>query len=279
MIEVNGISKVYANGTHALKGVSFSLDKKITSIIGQNGSGKTTLLRILSTQLLPTSGVASINNCDVVKEEVKIRETTVSIPQEARPIPWFTALDCVRIYLGARGMGMRKAKTKAELAIRKVGLWESRNVISSNLSGGMKRKIFVAMALGSDADVVFLDEPTTGVDPLSRIQIWSAIRAMRGQVVVTTHYMEEAQALSDEVLMINKGRIIAHGSVEELLKPFAGLVRIESQRKTKSSHKVGGIWISYAKKGNAEKFVVENDVIKPVTLDDLFLKKSVELES
>ena len=143
----------------------------------------------------------------------------------------------------------------------------------------MKRKIFVAMALGSNADVVFLDEPTTGLDPLSRIQIWAAIKAMRGQVVVTTHYMEEAQSLSDEVLMINGGKILAHGSVKELLKPFDGLVRVESRRKMRSSHRVGGIWISYVKKRDAERFVVEGDVVKPVTLDDLFIKEGVDLES
>jgi ABC-2 type transport system ATP-binding protein len=279
MIEVKKLSKKYSNGTHALKDVSFRLDKKITSIIGQNGAGKTTLLRILSTQLLPTSGDATINNYSIIKDDLKIREISVSIPQEARPISWFSALSLVRLYLAGRGMSAKEAKKEAERALKAVGLWESRNVISFKLSGGMKRKIFVAMALGSNADVIFLDEPTTGLDPLSRIQVWSAIRRMRGQVVVTTHYMEEAQALSDDVLMINKGRILAHASVKDLLKPFDGLVRVESRKKLKASHKVGGIWVSYVKKKNAEDYVVEGDVIKPVTLDDLFLKEGVDLES
>ena len=228
MIEVKGISKTYANGTRALKGVSFRLDKKITSIIGQNGAGKTTLLRILSTQLLPTSGTARINNYNVVSDSSAVRENTVSIPQEIKPLDWFSAMDLVRIYLGARGMDTRRARASAERALKKVGLWESRNKLSVELSGGMKRKIFVAMALGSDADVVFLDEPTTGLDPVSRIQIWGAIKAMRGQVVVTTHYMEEADLLCDRLAIIDHGKIVALDTPADLKKKIGGdVVRLK----------------------------------------------------
>jgi ABC-2 type transport system ATP-binding protein len=280
MITVKAITKRYGKKTIALNRVSFTLDKKITSIIGRNGAGKTTLLRILSTQLMPTSGTAEINGSDVMRDTKKIRNMAVSIPQEARPIDYLTPLECVKLYLAARCMRSKDAKAAAEKAIKKVGLWEARNMISSELSGGMKRKIFVAMALAADAEIVFLDEPTTGLDPFSRIEIWSAIKALKGQVILTTHYMEEAQALSDDVLMMDKGRILAQGNVKDLLKPFLGLVRIESTKRRKGdSYRVGNLWVSYVKKSKAAEFVMENDIIKPIALDDLFIKKGVNLES
>lgn len=279
MIDVKALTKRYGKTTLALDGVSFTLEKKTTSIIGRNGAGKTTLLRILSTQLLPTSGSAAINGYDVIKEANKIRKITVSIPQESKPIDYLTPLEAVQLYLAARGIRSKIAKQAALKAIRKVGLWGARNMTSSELSGGMKRKIFVAMAIASNAEIVFLDEPTTGLDPFSRIEIWSAIKAVKGQVILTTHYMEEAQALSDEVLMMDKGRILSQGTVKDLLKPFAGLVRIESTQKKGESYKVGNIWVSYVKKSKAEGFVMEGDIIKPIALDDLFIKKGVNLES
>lgn len=254
MIEVRGLSKQY-NGKHALKGVSFTLDKKITSIIGRNGAGKTTLLRILSTQLLPTSGSASINGYDIINDAKKIREVTVSIPQESHPVYYRTVFDSVRLYLSARGMSISHANKAAKAAIDKVGLLDAINMPSYELSGGMKRKMFVAMALASDADIVFLDEPTTALDPLSRLEVWSAIRELKGQVVLTTHYMEEAQALSQEVIMLDNGKILAQGEVNKLLKPLEGMVRVESSRKQKSSYKVGNTWISYVRKERAERFL------------------------
>jgi ABC-2 type transport system ATP-binding protein len=279
MIEVKEIVKRYGDGTLALKRVTFSLNKKITSIIGRNGAGKTTMLRILSTQLLPTSGTAAINGHDVIKDVRSIRRMAVSIPQESRPIGYASALDNVTLYLTARGMGLQAARDAAGNAIKKVGLWEVRNKSADDLSGGMKRKIFMAMAIASKAEVVFLDEPTTGLDPLSRMEVWSAIKSIKGQVILTTHYMEEAQALSNDVLMIDKGRILAQGSVKELLKPFKGMVRVESARKVRNSYKVGRTYISYIRKSRAESWVMEGDIVKPITLDDLFIKGGVELEN
>ena len=278
MIEAKSLTKRYGDGTLALDRVTFKLDKKITSIIGRNGAGKTTLLRILSTQLMPTSGAAAINGHDVIEDAKEVRKIIVSIPQEAKPINYLSPMDNVLLYLSARAIRRRKAKEAATKAIKKVGLWGVRRKISDELSGGMKRKIFVAMAIASKADIVFLDEPTTGLDPLSRLEVWSAIKAIEGQVILTTHYMEEAQALSDDVLMIDGGRILSQGPVKDLLKPFKGKVRVESSRKSKNSYRIGNTYVSYIKKSEAESLVMVGDVIKPITLDDLFIKKGVELE-
>lgn len=279
MIEVKALSKRYHDGTVALNNVSFRLDKKISAIIGRNGAGKTTLMRILSTQIMPTSGTARINGIDVIGEPNRIRKMAVSIPQEAKPIDYMPAMDCVKLYLAARGFGRKEATARAEKALRTVGLGNDMRKLAYELSGGMKRKVFVAMAIASDADIIFLDEPTTGLDPFSRVEVWSAIRAIKGQVILTTHYMEEAQALSDDVLMMEAGKIFAHNTVDRLLRPFDGLVRVESQRRNRHAYRVGSTWISYVKKGKAKSMVGKGDVIKPVTLDDLFIKRGVNLES
>ena len=278
MIEAKAITKRYGDGTTALKGVTFTLNKKITSIIGRNGAGKTTLLRILSTQLMPTSGTATINGNDVIKDVQSIRRMIVSIPQESKPITYLSAMDNIMLYLAARNMSRKEARQAAEKAIKTVGLWEVREKATDDLSGGMKRKVFVAMAIASNAKIVFLDEPTTGLDPLSRIEVWAAIKAIKGQVILTTHYMEEAQALSEDVLMVDSGKILSQGSVNDLLKPFGGKVRVESARKTANSYRIGKTYISYISKSKAESSVMEGDIIKPITLDDLFIKKGVELE-
>jgi len=278
MIAARDLVKVYDDGSRALNKVSLSIDGKITSIIGRNGAGKTTLLRILSTQLLPTSGTGTINGHDIIKDAEAVRKITVSIPQDVEAVWFFTVFDSLLVYLTARGMSTREAKRAATTALKKVGLWDARDKIPSRLSGGMQRKMFVAMGLAADADIVFLDEPTTELDPLSRLEVWSAIRALKGQVVLTTHYMEEAQALSDKVIMLDKGKILAHGKVEELLRPFSGLVRVEGKRKRKGAYRVANTWVSYVKKERAESFVMEGDVVRPVTLDDLFIKRGVNLE-
>lgn len=279
MIEIRNLDKRYGDGTRALNGISARLNRKITSIIGQNGAGKTTLLRILSTQLMPTSGSASVNGYDVIKDASKIRNFIVSIPQEARPIDWITVLSYVRGYLTARGIGIRETRGIAESAIKQVGLWDERDKLCSELSGGMKRRIFLAIAIASNAEVVFLDEPTTGLDPLSRFRVWHAIRALKGQVILTTHYMEEAQALSDEVLMINRGRILSQGTVKELLSGFDGMMRVEGKRKREGAYRIGGVYISYIKKREAAALVMKGDIVRPVSLDDLFIKEGVNLES
>ncbi len=279
MIEAKNIKKTYKDGTQAVKGMSFVLDKKVTSIIGHNGAGKTTLIRMLSTQLLPTSGTASINGHDIIKDVMAVRKTTVSIPQEINPIGWITVFDNLRLYLHARGLPIKESKLRAEKAMKEIGIWDIRNKHAADISGGQKRKIFVGMAIASGADTIFLDEPTTGLDPFSRIQVWSAIRKAKGQVVLTTHYMEEAQSLSDDVLMVDKGKILSKGSVRQLLKPLEKMVRVESMKKRSNSIPVGNTWVSYVKREEAESFVMEGDIIKPITLDDIFIKKGVNLES
>lgn len=279
MIYTEDLTKVYSDGTRALSGVTLDLKERVTTIIGRNGAGKTTFSRILSTQLEPTSGSASINGFDVMKDAKKIRARIVSIPQEASPLGVLTPLEQVKMYLVGRGMSLVDSNTVAVKTLDQIGLRDAKNRPADTLSGGMKRKVFVSMALASNADVTFLDEPTTGLDPISRIEVWSALRELGGEVILTTHYMEEAQELSNRVILFEKGKVIEDGTVKSLLKRFEGKVRIESQNLEEFDVRIGRMKIKYVKKEEAENYVIRGNNVKSITLDDVFLIHGVTFES
>ncbi len=130
----------------------------------------------------------------------------------------------------------------------------------------MKRKIFVAMAIASNAELIFLDEPTVGLDPYSRTEVWSILKEADSKLVLTTHYMEEAEELSDEIVLIHKGKLISKGTVEDLLSKFKDKVRVEGTGEIK----VGKMKISYVDRKEAETYIGKY-IVKPITLEDLFI--------
>jgi len=279
MIQIRSLKKRYSDGNYAIRGMDATFKKRITAVIGRNGAGKTTLMRILSTQLLQSSGTVLIDGLDNVKDAKGIRKRIVSIPQEADPLGYLTPMEHLKMYQCARGMSLGDATREATISLRELELWHARDTPSDMLSGGMKRKIFVAMALAANADTVFLDEPTTGLDPLSRLEVWSAIKRLEGTVVLTTHYMEEAAELSDEVFMVETGKIIAKGDIKSLLSKFNGLLRAETSKPVKAKYKIGNTSIAYIKVKDAERYVKMGYSIKPITLDDLFVMRGVNIES
>jgi ABC-2 type transport system ATP-binding protein len=216
----DSLTKVYGKSeTKALDSVTFSLPSRgIFVLIGRNGSGKTTLVRILATQLEPTSGKAAINGIDVVRGARMLREKIAIVPQEARPIPWMTPIQTVLSYLLWRGFDYGEAKQRAYRALERLGLAQSSNALNRSLSGGMRRKVMVATVLSSEADVIFLDEPTTGLDPISRREFWKTLREIGNQrlTFLTTHYLEEAEQLADQIGILDRGRLIRIGTLEEL---------------------------------------------------------------
>jgi len=266
MIEAINLTKVYKDGIKALDNLTFSSNARVVTLLGRNGAGKTTLTRILSTQLLPTSGLARVEGYDVVKDANKVRKMMASIPQEAKPVGIASPMEHLVMYLTARGFSFKDANEVSRKVLKEVGLWEVKDKPSDELSGGMKRKIFVAMALAANAEVVLLDEPTTGLDPYSRLEVWSILKSIKSKIVLTTHYMEEAQELSDEVILLNKGRLIAKGSIEELLSRFKDKVRVEGV----GDIKIGRLRISYIDRDKATDFIGKY-VIKPITLEDMFI--------
>lgn len=274
MITTESLTKVYQDGTVALDNLTLKLDGKVSCVLGRNGAGKTTLIRILSTQLLPTSGRAYVNGLDVIKEAKKVRKIISSIPQEASPMGVASPLEHLIMYLTARGLSLTEAFRRAKEALKEVGLHKVMNKPSDELSGGMKRKIFVAMAIASEAELVFLDEPTTGLDPISRLEVWSLIKNMKSKIVLTTHYMEEAKELCDKIAIVNKGKLVAYGSPEELLEPLKGKVRVEGV----GDIRIGNLRISYMDSERAKELVGKGVVIKPISLEDVFVMKGLQYE-
>jgi ABC-2 type transport system ATP-binding protein len=218
-ITCEGITKVYAGGKTALSTVNFSIPAHgIFAVIGRNGAGKTTLARILSTLLEPSSGRASIDGLDVMLDAKVLRERMAVVPQEGRTVAWMTPVQTVTTYLMWRGVGYKESVRKAEEAMAQVGLEGQANRLNRTLSGGMKRKVLVAMVLASDAEFIFLDEPSTGLDPISRQELWRLLIELGKDrfVLLTTHYLEEAERVADRIGILNEGRLIASGSMEEL---------------------------------------------------------------
>jgi ABC-2 type transport system ATP-binding protein len=157
------------------------------------------------------------------------------VPQEGRPLRALTPWDHVYNWLQIRGDSKSAARDKAEQILRKLEIYGARDTPAMNLSGGMKQKILVAMAMATDAQLLFLDEPTIGLDPVSRRQVWMAVKDWKskgGSILLTTHYMDEAEMLSDYIVIIDKGMIIAQGTIHELRKVIPQNIRVDIARDT-----------------------------------------------
>ncbi len=218
-IRTDELSKTYERKYKALEGLTLDLNRNgIFSIIGRNGAGKTTFVRIMSTELLPTSGRGYINELDVVERATEIRQEIAVVPQEARPLPWLTPLQTVSSYLMWRGYSYREANEKGKEALRELGLEGKEGEKSRKLSGGQKRKLMVATVISSEAPIVFLDEPTTGLDYLSRKELWQLLSRLKKDrlIILTTHYLEEAEILGDQIMIIDHGRLVDIGGIEDL---------------------------------------------------------------
>ena len=220
-ISADGVSKRYKGLSQtALSNVSLTAESgQIYTLLGRNGAGKTTFVRICATQLLPTQGRIQVLGYDAIKEADKVRRLISIVPQEGRPLRALTPWDHVYNWLQIRGEKKQVAREKTELILQKLDLYDAKDRPAMNLSGGMKQKILVAMAMAVDAQLLFLDEPTIGLDPVSRRQVWSSIKEWKKEgksILLTTHYMDEAETLSDNIVIIDNGRVIAKGTIKEL---------------------------------------------------------------
>lgn len=210
----------------ALRHVTFEVGRGQTlGVLGPNGAGKTTLVRVLTTELAPSEGNALIAGYDVVSQSEKLRKLIAAVPQESKPIDFLTPYEFVLSYLLLRGYSLREAKRRTADSLREFGLWDVRNREVDSLSGGMKRRVLVAAIFAAEAEVVFLDEPTTGLDVYSRRLVWNAISELKRRgttVVLTTHYVEEAAALSDVILVMDRGRVLDMAPPEQLVEKVPG---------------------------------------------------------
>ena len=177
-IESFNVSKVYKNSNKkALNDISLQIEKgKISTLLGRNGAGKTTFIRICSTQMLPTSGKILVFGDDVLMSPEKIRTKISIVPQEGRPLRALTPWDHIYNWLRIRGEKKESASQKTSDILQRLDLFSAKDIPALNLSGGMKQKILVGMAMATESPLLFLDEPTIGLDPVSRQQMWSIIK-------------------------------------------------------------------------------------------------------
>jgi ABC-2 type transport system ATP-binding protein len=293
-ILAEGLTKIYGGDVHrppALRDVTLSIPRgQIFGLIGRNGAGKTTFLRIAATQLLPTAGRLTVLGHDVVAEATAIREDVAVIPQESRPIYYLTPLEHVYYYLLMRGFPKAEARARAREALDHLGLSDRERQLVRKLSGGLRRRVLVAMALASDAPLMFLDEPTTGLDPLARRDVWQAIKAAAGAkktVVLTTHYMEEAEILSDRMAILDEGVVKAVGDLQDLVAkvrfPFrvsvqGGGLRPEVLGAYGPTSRAGDRYVVFTDRHGAEELTKRalekrlRAVAGPVTLEDVFVQ-------
>ena len=219
-IRVTELSKRYATGTLANDRISLSVPGGTTlGLLGRNGAGKTTLVRQITGELRPTSGSVQVLGVDVVAQHTRARELMGVVPQEAEPFEHLRPHEHLAFFGRLRGMSRGAARRRAGELVGQLGLSAHEKTQAKQLSGGLKRKLLMGVALVGDPRVLVLDEPTTGLDPHSRHEVWALLRTLRGRgrtIVITTHYMEEAEELCDEVALIGGGRIYRQGTVEEL---------------------------------------------------------------
>lgn len=228
-IAITNLSKAYRSGKQALDSINLEIQpNEVFCLLGPNGAGKTSLIRILATQLLPTSGEVQILGHDAVRSPERVREAMAVVPQEGRPGQDLNAWDYVYWYLRARGFDRREAANRAESTLKEMGMWEIRRTLAGRLSGGLRRRILISMAVATRPRILFLDEPTVGLDPEARVQTWDLIARLRSQstIILTTHMMEEAEALSDRIGILVNGRLVEIGTTRELGRRVRGTTKI-----------------------------------------------------
>jgi len=233
-IEVEDLTKVYASSgraaLRALDGVSFQVPQgAVFGLLGPNGAGKTTLIKILTTIIAPTSGRASVLGRDVGRQPLDVRRQIAVVLQQAAVETLLTVKDNLLIYAYFHGVGRREAQQRLSAVVEEFGLGDKLNETVYDLSIGTKRRVQVAKIFMVDAPVIFLDEATTGMDPLMKRRVMDRIRAeaVKGRtVLLTTQVLSEAEQLCDAILIVDRGRTRASGTLQELRKLSAQMFRV-----------------------------------------------------
>jgi len=218
MIRTSELTKRYKDVT-AVDNLSLTIDKgELFSLLGVNGAGKTTTIRMLSCLTKPTSGDAFLGGNSICTEEAKVKSRIAVSPQETAVAPGLTVRENLALMCGVHGLKKDKREEKIRTLTSLLGLSSVLDKKAGKLSGGWQRRLSIAMALVSDPEILFLDEPTLGLDVLARSELWDLIRSLKGKVtiVLTTHYMEEAETLSDRIGIMKDGKLLCCDTAEAL---------------------------------------------------------------
>ena len=219
-ISINNLSKIYKNGFNALKSINLNIKKgEIFAMLGPNGAGKTTLISIICGIVKPSSGIVSVDGFDIISDYRETRSRIGLVPQELTLEQFETVFNNVSY---SRGLyGKKPDPEHIEKILKQLSLWDKKDQRLRQLSGGMKRRVLIAKALSHEPSILFLDEPTAGVDVELRQDMWKIVEELRATgvtIILTTHYIEEAEAIADRVGVINQGEIIVVEETKELLK-------------------------------------------------------------
>jgi ABC-2 type transport system ATP-binding protein len=219
-IEARSLTRTFKGGVEAVKGIDLTVqDDEIFGFLGPNGAGKTTTVRMLCTLLPPTTGSATVDGVDVLADSAEVRRRIGVALQDIGLDPVQTGRELLELQCGLYGIRGERAKARAEELLELLGLSDAADRRTKTYSGGMKRRLDLASALVHSPAVLFLDEPTTGLDPASRLTVWDEVRRINATgttVFLTTQYLEEADHLCDRVAIIDAGRIVAEGTPERL---------------------------------------------------------------
>ena len=220
VISIAGLNKTYKAGLHALKNVSLEIEKgEIFALLGPNGAGKTTLINIVCGIVTPTEGKVRVDGHDIIDEYRQSRAKIGLVPQELTTDTFETVWGTVKFSRGLFGRAPNPAHL--ETVLRDLALWDKRNDRIRTLSGGMKRRVLIAKALAHEPEILFLDEPTAGVDVELRRDMWSLVRRLRESgvtIILTTHYIDEAEEMADRIGVISKGELIVVEDKSVLMK-------------------------------------------------------------
>lgn len=223
-LEVKNVKKTYYTGKHALKGVDLTVEVgDVFALLGPNGAGKSTLINCIVGLVKKTSGHIDVFGTSIDEDHVTTKSNIGIVPQEFNFNIFEKVLDIVVTQAGYYGVPKKIATERAEGILKKLDLWEKRNAKSMTLSGGMKRRLMIARALVHQPKLLILDEPTAGVDVELRHGMWSFLRELNASgttIIMTTHYLKEAEELCNKVAMIRDGEIILNGDMKEILKKY-----------------------------------------------------------
>lgn len=216
-VRCENVTKIYRNGVIANDSINLSVKKgTIFTILGPNGAGKTTLLRQIYTELLPTRGKIEVFSIDVVERPMEVKKLIGVVPQSGHPIPELKVEEHIRYFAMLRGT--RDLDSAVSYALETMDLGEYKGRLVMELSGGLKQRVLVATAIATRPDLIILDEPTVGMDPLARRKFWRKMEELKREgrtILLTTHYVEEAETVSDEVAVLYKGKILSIGRPED----------------------------------------------------------------
>ena len=217
-IETNNLTKRYKEKT-AVNGINLKINQgELFALLGTNGAGKTTTIKMLSTLILPTDGEIKINGLDIVKDRQKIKEMLNVSPQETAIAPNLSVKENLEFMAGVYQIPNKQEKINELIKMFKLS--EVLNQKAKTLSGGWQRKVSIAISLINEPKILFLDEPTLGLDVIARKELWAVIENLKSKItiILTTHYMEEAEILSDRIGIMAKGNLVAVGTADELIK-------------------------------------------------------------